>query len=142
MTEPRGCPTPGACSCPPAAAQPPAEVAWLIEDGTPGGRYYGGVGEHAGAWTTDHMRAIRYARREDAERAVMGLPNGWHLIGRAVEHMWGYTAAQPGEREREDALTRIEHLSGRWATVEGANEALDEIAQIVSRLRAAGEPGQ
>lgn len=61
----------------------PDAFAWLIEDAVGGLGYYGGV-----AWTHEHLKAVRYSRREDAERAIMGLPNGWHLIGKAVEHGW------------------------------------------------------
>jgi hypothetical protein len=47
--------------------------------------YYTGV---APFWSLNHMDAIRYARDEDALRTIIGLPNGWHLIGRAEEHSW------------------------------------------------------
>lgn len=60
------------------------DFAWLIEHALrPGPLYYAGV-----EWSTDHMKAIRYSRREDAQRAIMGLPDGGHLIGVAVQHGW------------------------------------------------------
>ena len=62
---------------------PDASFAWLIEDAVTGHGYYDGKG-----WTKDHLKAVRYSRREDAERTVMELPHGWHLIGTPVEHGW------------------------------------------------------
>jgi hypothetical protein len=81
---------------------PDSELAWLIERFDPVQQpspwYYGG--DCGGAWTTDHLKAVRYARREDAERAIMGLPNGWHLIGRAIEHGWARAAVAAPDQQR------------------------------------------
>lgn len=62
------------------------ETAWLIEDGlsepsTP--RYLASVGR----WTSDNLKAIRFARKQDAEALVDagGLGAGYF---RVAEHAW------------------------------------------------------
>ena len=67
----------------------PWQSAWVIEDSRqppsdgPLSLYW--CGFH---WHKDHLQAVRFQREEDAHRAIMGLPNGWHLIGKPVEHAW------------------------------------------------------
>jgi hypothetical protein len=73
-------------SVPAGEPHPDNDFAWLIEDALRQGPwYYCGIGD---GWTVDHMKAIRFARREDAERMILALPHGWHLIGKSVEHGW------------------------------------------------------
>jgi hypothetical protein len=99
-------------------AAPDNEFAWLIDDTrvADGPVYYGGVGEIDGTWTRDHMKAVRYVRKEDAYRALIGLPNGWHLIGCVVEHGWARaTVAAPTEADGEDdGLERDKELDDAW----------------------------
>ena len=64
------------------------ETAWLIEkaDGEPEGpRYLMGIRQGYGCmWSTDNAVAIRFARKQDAERIAMDIATPT----RAVEHMW------------------------------------------------------
>lgn len=64
------------------------ETAWLIEkaDGEPEGpRYLMGIRQGYGCmWSTDNAVAIRFARKQDAERLAMDI----QTPTRAVEHMW------------------------------------------------------
>lgn len=71
------------------------DFAWLIED-VRSGQYYDGRG-----WTEDHADALRYSREADAMRAIIALPNGWHLIGKAVEHGWATAAPLAARDEGE-----------------------------------------
>lgn len=59
------------------------EVAWLIETKTRAGEpyYWGGPA----LWTTDHLRAIRFARKIDGERVAEDLDTDGIAV---VEHMW------------------------------------------------------
>lgn len=60
------------------------EFGWLIEVGGYDGRaleYYDGLG-----WTTNHLEAVRHARKEDAERVAAGLDHELEI--RCVEHAW------------------------------------------------------
>lgn len=64
-------------------SEPLREVAWLVEISGP--RYWGGD-----VWTTDNAKAVRFARKADAEAAMRFLKphfNTWH-DAKAVEHMW------------------------------------------------------
>ena len=58
------------------------ELGWLIESET--GLLYLTVVNGALDWTPDHMEALRFARRVDAER-FMAIVQG---AGRVAEHSW------------------------------------------------------
>jgi hypothetical protein len=59
------------------------ETGWLIElpreNDSP--RWWDG-----GAWTTDHLEAVRFARRQDAERVMLKQHYGLGVI--ALQHVW------------------------------------------------------
>lgn len=61
------------------------EVGWLVEDGgtlaRPRYRTMDQTGIH---WTEDHNKAIRFARRADAEMFAAGDEDAWRI----TEHMW------------------------------------------------------
>lgn len=64
------------------------EIGWLIESALPGPiKYWAGAPAQAGdaAWTGDHLDAVRFARKRDAQRASARL-----LLGatRVAEHAW------------------------------------------------------
>lgn len=61
------------------------EVAWLIEFPTKGSRvgYWGKTIQGVGV-TTEHMDAIRFLRKEDAEAVIVAHA----LEAKPVEHMW------------------------------------------------------
>lgn len=70
---------------------------WLLEKGKQGAleRIYFGVEKGEFNWTADHMKALRFARKEDAELfSETGIKAGYGLIDLrephlAVEHGWG-----------------------------------------------------
>ena len=59
------------------------ETGWLIETKTPEGVpcYWGGPA----LWTTDHLKAIRFARKLDGERVAEDLDVDRLVV---VEHIW------------------------------------------------------
>lgn len=59
------------------------EAGWLIETKTADGApcYWGGPS----LWTTDHFKAIRFARKLDGERVAEDLDTEGLVV---VEHMW------------------------------------------------------
>lgn len=63
----------------------PVEVGWLIEIKINGPSYYGEQDDGIVGWTSEHSRAIRFARREDAERVIR--LEGFTEAA-AVEHQW------------------------------------------------------
>lgn len=84
-------------------AEPPKtdEVAWLIElkpsvSATP--TYYGQTDEGVIGWTSDNLRAVRFSRREDAERVISCEA---YTEAFACEHMW---VASGRKRITEDWL--------------------------------------
>lgn len=63
------------------------EFGWVIEhrlSPTHSPKYWAGNG-----WSTDHMKAIRFARKEDAERSRNGFDDEFALEHRVAEHGWG-----------------------------------------------------
>lgn len=96
----------------PPTLEPPDEIAWLVE-GRSNGQPVWWTGEwwprfapvvngplhssHAIARSTDdmepvfspeHLKAIRFSRKEDAERAIGLLPVFYRVAVKAIEHMW------------------------------------------------------
>lgn len=69
--------------------RPRAETAWLIERPSDDGpNYWGSCPEEGVDWTRDHMAAMRFCRRQDAELLIEYY--GWtddRIV--AVEHQWG-----------------------------------------------------
>lgn len=68
------------------------EGAWLIEMPQTHPDYGGwptwlaGVDGCEPVWTTEHMRAVRFSRKIDAERLASGLiPEGLYFVS---DHMW------------------------------------------------------
>lgn len=71
------------------------EVAWLIElkprvSRTP--TYYGETDEGVLGLTEDHAKAVRFARKQDADVTIQNI--GWTEAW-AVEHMWCDAVAVP-----------------------------------------------
>lgn len=68
--------------------------AWLIEAGD--GNRSAPVYWDGGDWSADHLRAVRFSRKIDAERSMINLPDGMrqrHVA--AVEHGWQMSKAEP-----------------------------------------------
>lgn len=64
------------------------ETAWLIEHGGHSIPTYW-TGESWGRWSSDHKRACRFARREDAFKVSLALGDMPHdPPHKIVEHMW------------------------------------------------------
>lgn len=59
------------------------ETGWLVENGKPNTEYRY-LDETGIYWTADVNKAIRFARREDAEMFAAGDEEAWRI----VEHMW------------------------------------------------------
>lgn len=78
------------------------ETAWVIEgtgDGSP--TYWDGKDADSPFFTTDHTEAIRFARKEDAERAKYWLlPEVLRGVVASREHGWVKTPT-PDAREPE-----------------------------------------
>lgn len=63
------------------------ETAWLVEDSRNNGLIkYRTMDQEGIHWTEDVHKAIRFARREDAEMFAAGDEDAWHI----VEHIWVY----------------------------------------------------
>lgn len=58
------------------------EFGWLVEDGT--GRRYRTMDQMGTHWTEDAFKAIRFARRADAEMFAAGDEDAWRI----VEHVF------------------------------------------------------
>jgi hypothetical protein len=60
------------------------ETGWVIEQYIASELYYW-TGDPKNWWSPDNLRALRFARKTDAERMQT-----WHAdcVGRVVEHMW------------------------------------------------------
>lgn len=63
---------------------PKDEMGWLVEDGNLNKTMYRCMDETGIHWTDDPNKAIRFARREDAEMFAAGDEDAWRI----VEHMW------------------------------------------------------
>lgn len=75
----------GPCPKPPLPKKPPPEFAWVIErgDSQPSApTYWSGPDQ----WSQDHLDAVRFSRKQDAERVACRLGQGYHRI---AEHGWG-----------------------------------------------------
>lgn len=59
------------------------ETAWLVEDGGTPARYRT-MDESGIHWTDDVNKAIRFARRDDAEMFSAGDEDAWRI----TQHMW------------------------------------------------------
>lgn len=66
-----------------AGAAEPEETGWLIESPGSGQPHWWPGGY---PYTADSLKAVRFARREDAEAVMRYMPDG-HLL-RATEHVW------------------------------------------------------
>lgn len=64
----------------------PTESGWVIERGDAATPDYVTVENEQVVWTKDHMKAIRLARREDAERLAELVIDH---VDRIAEHQWG-----------------------------------------------------
>ena len=64
------------------------ELGWLIEaiDG-PTPHWWDG-GEIPDCWTPDSLNAVRFPRKEDAEKVIENLLEDCHFDLEALEHMW------------------------------------------------------
>jgi hypothetical protein len=68
------------------------ESGWLIEraDSSPAEPKYWAAGqreaERSSAWTSNHMEAIRFARKDDAEKVASRIMKG--IVVRICEHGW------------------------------------------------------
>ena len=60
--------------------------AWLIETGDH--MYWTGRRADMTSFTSDHMDAVRFARKEDADRLIGWLLNEFHVFLVAREHGW------------------------------------------------------
>jgi len=69
----------------PPSLPPTMETGWLVENGKsfPDTRYRT-IEFGLPAWTPDHLKAIRFARREDAEMFSAEDEDAWRI----VEHGW------------------------------------------------------
>lgn len=68
-------------------AQDGTAFAWVIErgDSQPCAPTYWTGPNNGGGWSQDHMDAVRFARKQDAERVACQLGQGYH---RVCEHGW------------------------------------------------------
>lgn len=65
------------------------ETGWIIEGGWSSVShpdYWGG----SSVWSSDHMKALRFARRQDAQQAADLMLSGINV--RICEHAWGSRA--------------------------------------------------
>ncbi|MCK9994030.1 MAG: hypothetical protein Dbin4_02550 [Alphaproteobacteria bacterium] len=65
-----------------------SEFAWVIERGDSQScdpTYWAGLSRLDSKWSQDHMEAVRFARKQDAEKVACGLGHGYH---RVCAHGW------------------------------------------------------
>lgn len=71
-------------------------------------------------WDRDHLRAIRFARKEDAQRSLDGFDDDDPLPGerphRIAEHGWGPTTATrtPATSDKEARVKEANLAVGKW----------------------------
>lgn len=64
---------------------PKTETGWLIENGRSAGELrYMTMDDGLIVWTASHLEALRFCRREDAERFLGDCSEDWRI----VEHQW------------------------------------------------------
>ena len=64
------------------------DFAWVIErgDSRPSQpTYWAGIAATHSTWSEDHMDAVRFSRKQDAEKVACGLGQGYH---RVCDHGW------------------------------------------------------
>lgn len=62
------------------------ELGWVIEKNFGGILYYwDGRATISSGWTKNNLDAIRFSRKEDAEKVLVGILDG---LGKVAEHMW------------------------------------------------------
>lgn len=66
---------------------PEPETAWLIERLDGGGAPLWWAGGEA--WTFDHLRAVRFARRVDADAVALAMHDRNMAFTTSTEHSWG-----------------------------------------------------
>lgn len=59
---------------------------WLIETGDH--KYWDGRAADSTAFTSDHLEAVRFSRREDADRVIHWLLQKFNVFLVAREHSW------------------------------------------------------
>lgn len=65
------------------------ETGWLLETGSTSAPSYLTLTQRGHrAWTPDHMKALRMARREDAEMMFRTLPEDMNYMVRISQHSW------------------------------------------------------
>ncbi len=106
-----------------------SETGWLIElkqSVSKQPTWYGVTDEDVLGWTTNNLKAIRFARVEDAERVIHA--EDW-TEAFASDHQWGTDPGNTFERYW-DALRAIECLSVyEWC------ESRDQLKIIIDRNR-------
>lgn len=81
---------------PRAAAPEVPETAWLVERAIVGRPHYVTIDDTGWfGWTVDHLKALRFARREDADRYA----GGEIYDCKAVEYQWLAAAPHPEDRK-------------------------------------------
>ena len=78
------------------------QYGWLIENGKKQGeglayRFIDNDNGGWGGWTEDHNKAIRFARREDAEQFAHHDEDAWRI----VEHGWDAPPSSDGRAPKE-----------------------------------------
>lgn len=71
----------------------PRETAWLVERGDSGPPRYRTMEQGSIVWTDDVNKALRFARRQDAEMFCAEDADAW----RVVEHMWTGPAVETSD---------------------------------------------
>ena len=88
------------------------EVAWLIElkqsvSRTP--TWYGETDEGVLGWTSDHMKAIRFSRKWDAEKVMDDIGVSEAFV---CEHAWDGGASKPQLRARTTGIIGVPRPDG------------------------------
>lgn len=92
--------TPKLCdNCGENLNETPSRAAWLIESGVGGSRPYwwGRTPGLVTTWTDDQNSAVRFSRKEDAERAIALLNESPRP--KATEHVWLDEAHEPETKD-------------------------------------------
>lgn len=119
------------------------ELGWLIEraDSEPSAPWYWAAGQvdptRSSAWTQNHMAAIRFARRDDAQAVSDRLMKKAGVEVRIADHAWNRRspAPAPAEIEEDRALANFDKIKDSFfasndamlsATAEGVTDEMVE----------------
>lgn len=125
-----------------SAPAPVDEGAWLIETAALRNQdvivphWWTGLYPNSVSWTTDANRAVRFARKQDAEAVIHGMGDVFERPF-ATEHVWADLHPAPAvtdEREREIREAIKDHTPGPWTIDEEGTGDVEHDGVVVAHV--------